>query len=86
MYKVVVTDHVFKDLHIEQNIFQEIKAKTFDYNSKTEEETILALRDAETILTTAFQSFTKEFIGELDKCKVIVCYGIGVDNGIVIKS
>lgn len=76
--KVVVTDHLFEDLKIEHRILGKINAKICDCgkeNLSLAEET----QDADAILTT-YADINENIIANLEKCKIIARYGIGVDN------
>jgi len=80
MYKVVVTDHIFRDLQQEESILRHIDAEVFGYQCKNRDEAIRVTRDADAIITNNFKSFDRAIIDSLDRCKVIVRYGIGVDT------
>lgn len=78
-YKVVVTDHLFSSLAEEQEIFRLIDAELVVGQCRGEEETIALSRDADAILNT-YAPITEKVIKNLERCRVIVRFGIGVDN------
>lgn len=77
--KVVITDHRFPNVESERNILAEVGAKLIEGHAKTEEELIELTKDAYGIINS-FAKITAKVINTLDKCKVIVRYGIGVDT------
>lgn len=78
-YKVAVTDHLFSSMEEEQEIFRRMDAELAVGQCRAEEETIALSRDADAILNT-YAPMTKKVIEALEKCRVIVRFGIGVDN------
>lgn len=79
MYKVAVTDWGFPDLHQEKQILEPIGCVIADGQCKTAAEVAALARDADAVLTQ-WAPVTAEAIEAMEKCKVIVRYGIGVDN------
>lgn len=77
-YKVVVSDQVFPDVDLERKMFAEIDADLIVANG-TMEDTLAKGRDADAFLNT-YLSWDAESLGQLEKCKIIARYGIGVDN------
>jgi D-3-phosphoglycerate dehydrogenase len=80
MAKIVITDYTFPDLDIESRIF----AQSGDTLAATKErgtaaELVQRVQEADAVITQ-FAPITAEVIGAMDKAKVIVRYGIGVDN------
>ncbi len=78
-FKVVVTDYGFKSLENEKRIITEAGGIFESYQCKTDDELINAAIDAD-ILLVQFYKITKSIIDSLPKCKLMVRYGIGVDN------
>jgi D-3-phosphoglycerate dehydrogenase len=78
-YKVVVTDHLFSSLEEEQEIFHRMDAELVVGQCRGEEETLALSRDADAILNT-YAPITERVIEKLERCRVIVRFGIGVDN------
>ena len=78
-YKVVFTDsHLFKPRE-ELEILEKLDCQVVQAVCKTEEETIVACRDAHAVLNTSAK-ITRRVIAELKEALVICRYGIGVDN------
>lgn len=77
--KVVVTDHLFSSLEEERRMFAQMDAELVEGQCRDEEETMALSRDADAILNT-YAPMTEKVIGALQKCRVIVRFGIGVDN------
>jgi len=79
-YKVVITDHYYPDLNEEKKVFQNTGIKIIDCNGKckTEEDVIRYTKNADAIITQ-FVSITKRVIDNLNNCKIIVRYAIGLD-------
>ncbi len=78
-YKVAVTDHLFSSMEEEREIFRGIDAELAVGQCCNEEETLAFSRDADAILNT-YAPMTAKVIQALVKCRVIVRFGIGVDN------
>jgi len=78
-YQVAVTDYGFPDLHIERSILEPCGFAFVTGQCKSPEEVAALCRDADAVLTQ-WAPVTAEAIEAMDKCKVIVRYGIGVDN------
>jgi len=77
--KVLVTDHAFPNVAQEERLVGEAGASLTIAQCKTPEDVIAASRDADALLVQ-FAPITAQVVAGLDKCKVIVRYGIGVDN------
>ena len=78
--EVAVTDHIFDDLSVYRGILEDEETRVFEYQCTTEDEVIEVAHDADAILTTNYQYYTKRVIDALERCKVIVRTGIGVDS------
>jgi D-3-phosphoglycerate dehydrogenase / 2-oxoglutarate reductase len=78
-YKVAVTDHLFSSLDDERELFRRMDAELALGQCRGEEEIIALARDADAILNT-YAPMTAKVIQALEKCRVIVRFGIGVDN------
>lgn len=78
-YKVVVTDHLFSSLDEERKVFGQMDTELVEGQCRDEEETLAVSRDADAILNT-YAPMTEKVIEALEKCRVIVRFGIGVDN------
>lgn len=79
MFKVVVTDYEFDSLDIEKEELKKIDALLVAGKCKKEEEIIELAHDADGILNQ-YTMVTKKVIDSLEKCKVIVRYGIGINT------
>ncbi|OMF26518.1 hypothetical protein BK133_20400 [Paenibacillus sp. FSL H8-0548] len=77
--KVVVTDYGFPDLEHERQILEPIGAKLHAFQCRNELEVADHCKDADAVLTQ-WAPVTAAAIEQMEKCKVIVRYGIGVDN------
>lgn len=77
--KVVITDSNHPSIEIERKILSEINAELILSNCNTEEDIIKVAKDADGIINQRV-SITRRVIKSLNKCKVIVRYGVGVDN------
>ncbi|MBP1995321.1 C-terminal binding protein [Paenibacillus eucommiae] len=78
-YRVVVTDHGFPDLQAEASALREVGAELSVYQCRNVLEVADAVREADAVLTQ-WAPMTAEAIAAMTHCKVIVRYGIGVDN------
>lgn len=77
-YKVVITDCTYGSNHIEKDVLEGI-ADLYRSEATTEEALLRDIRDADALLNEAFL-MKPRLINALEKCKVIVRYGVGVDN------
>ncbi|WP_391575184.1 C-terminal binding protein [Cohnella sp.] len=78
-YLVVVTDSGFPDLEQEKRILEPLGFTLATGQCKTAAEVAELCRDADAVLTQ-WAPVTAEAIEQFTRCKVIVRYGIGVDN------
>lgn len=79
MTKVVVTDYTFPDLSVERSILEPLGVEVVGAQAKTPDLLIPLIADADAVITQ-FASVNAEVIGAMTKARVIVRYGIGVDN------
>lgn len=77
-FKVVLTDQVFPDTDIEQEVFAKAGGTLVVANGDREA-VLSAVADADAVLTTYF-SLSADDIARLERCRIIARYGIGVDN------
>ena len=84
MKNVVITDYLFNDLLIEEEIFKESKIKLSSEKKPNKEELKVLTQNADYIITQ-FAKLDNEIINNLNKAKIIVRYGVGYDN-VDIKS
>jgi D-3-phosphoglycerate dehydrogenase len=79
MHNVLVTDFTFGNLDIEEAVLAPLGCALRPCQCRTEEALLPEVRDAEYVLTQ-FAPLTERVIGAMDRARVIVRYGIGVDN------
>jgi D-3-phosphoglycerate dehydrogenase len=77
--KIIVTDYTFPSLDIEAGILQPLGCELQGVQCKTSAEAAAAVRDADCVVTQ-FAPINADVIGAMRKARVIVRYGIGVDN------
>jgi D-3-phosphoglycerate dehydrogenase len=80
MAKIVLTDFAFADINLESKIFAQAN-ESFEARKEKSTPAQLAqlVRGADAVMTQ-FASVNAEVIEAMDQAKVIVRYGIGVDN------
>ncbi|MDR6553195.1 C-terminal binding protein [Paenibacillus qinlingensis] len=78
-YTVVVTDYGFPDLKQEEEVLLPMGVKLLSGQCKTQEEVLQLARHADAIISER-APITKAVIDSLERCKIIVRYGVGVDN------
>ncbi len=78
-YKVLMTDCIFPDQDIEREILSEIDAELVVATSTDVETLIREGKDCDAIITV-YAEVGEEFINALEKCKLIIKTGIGVNN------
>jgi D-3-phosphoglycerate dehydrogenase len=77
--KVVVTDYAFPDLNTEQQILAAAGCDVAGRQCKTEADLIDLCQGADAVITQ-FARVSANVIGAMARARVIVRYGIGVDN------
>ena len=79
-YKVVVVDHTFEPLDVEENELQGFGIELISAQCKwdDEQEIIEAAKDAHAIIVQN-SIITRKVIESLKKCRVIALYGVGLD-------
>lgn len=78
--KVVVCDYEFPNLNPEREALKDVEGLEFLPNQcKTEEEIIKLTRNADGVLNQ-WSNLNEKIINEMEDCKVIATYGIGVDK------
>jgi D-3-phosphoglycerate dehydrogenase len=77
--KVVVTDYTFESLDIERNILAPLGCELIGAQCKSGVEVIAAVADADCVITQ-FAPIDAKVIAAMQKTRIIVRYGIGVDN------
>lgn len=77
--KVAVTDYTFDSLEVEKRILEPLGCQVAAVQCKTPDELIGLTADADAVISQ-FAPLTPAVIEEMQKVRVIVRYGIGVDN------
>lgn len=77
--KVVITDYEYPDIDAEKRIIGDAGHVLKDYQAKSEDELIAATHDADAVIVQ-YANFTRKVIQKLEHCKMIIKYGIGVNN------
>lgn len=77
--KVLITDYGFQNIDNELQVLRGAGYEVVTAQCKTENEVIAMAADADALLVQ-WAPVSPAVINSLDKCKVIVRYGIGVDN------
>lgn len=77
--QVVVTDYTFADLSIEEQLIVSSGLNLNSGQAKTPQELIPLVKDADAVITQ-FAPVNATVIERMERAKVIVRYGIGVDN------
>ncbi|MEM2702556.1 MAG: C-terminal binding protein, partial [Candidatus Bathyarchaeia archaeon] len=78
-YKVVITDSDYPSHDIEEAILSRVGARLIKFQCKTEEEVIKYCSDADALLNQ-YAPITRRVIENLQRARVVVRYGVGVDN------
>ena len=76
---VAITDYVFPSLEPEQRVLASVGVELRPSQCKSEEEIIDLTREADAVLN-CYAKMTARVIENLNQCKIIARYGIGVDN------
>lgn len=79
MLKFAITDYTFDALDIETAILQPAGAQIVSGHCKSADELIPLVADADAVITQ-FAPLTAEVVNAMRRARVIVRYGIGVDN------
>lgn len=78
-HTVAVTDHLFPSVDDEAQMFREMDTELVIGQCKDEDDVIALCRQADAILNT-YARMTPRVIESLERCRVIVRFGIGYDN------
>ena len=79
MMNIVVTDHGFEKLDVEEAIWKPLNCRVIIRQCKTQDELIDATRDADCVVTQ-FAKINAAVLAAMTRARAIVRYGIGVDN------
>jgi len=77
---VAVIDHRFPNLDPERAVLASVAAEVDDLRGLTDEEVLERATEADGILLGARFQLTRDRIRRLRRCRVVVRYGVGVDN------
>ncbi|WRS27956.1 C-terminal binding protein [Oscillospiraceae bacterium MB08-C2-2] len=77
--KAVITEYEYPDVNIEREIIEKAGFAFEEYQAKTEDELIEATRDAHAVIVQ-YAEITPRVIEHMQNCKMIVKYGIGINN------
>ena len=77
--KIVIEDHRDEGYEREKKAFASISEELVICNCKNKDELITAVRDAFVIIFT-YSEFSGKIIDQLTKCKLLVRYGVGLEN------
>ncbi|MEM2026569.1 MAG: C-terminal binding protein [Candidatus Bathyarchaeia archaeon] len=78
-FKVAIKDSGYESHDVEEEVLSRVGAELAIFQCRSEEEVIEYCGDADALLNT-YAPITRRVIENLQKVKVIVRYGIGVDN------
>ena len=79
MQKVVVTDSTFESLDVERGVLEPLGCEVVGAQCKTQDELIDLTQQADYVITQ-FARVDAAVIAAMEKCRIIVRYGVGVDN------
>jgi D-3-phosphoglycerate dehydrogenase len=78
-HTVVITDHSFRTVSVERELIEAAGGRLVVAHCVTEDEVIAACREADALLVQ-WAPITERVLEGLTRCKVVIRYGIGVDN------
>lgn len=76
---VAITDSDYPDFNIEAEVLEKIGAVVQRFSCKTDEDVVKFAKDADALLNQ-YAPITEKVFQSLDRLKVVVRYGVGVDN------
>ncbi len=77
--KVVITDYEYQDVEKERKILEAAGIALDERQCRTEQALIDACREADGVIVQ-YCAITERVIREMEQCRVIIKYGIGVNN------
>lgn len=77
--KVVITDYQYENINTERAVIEGAGHTLLAYQEKEPARLIPLLRDADAVITQ-YSSIDRSVIESLEHCKMIIKYGIGVNN------
>lgn len=78
-FRVVITDSDYGSHEVEEEVLSSIGADLIKFQCRTEDDVIQCCSDADGLLNQ-YAPITRRVIEVLQKAKIIVRYGVGVDN------
>jgi D-3-phosphoglycerate dehydrogenase len=78
-FKILITDYEYSSLEPEREVIERLDAELITAQCRTEDEVIEAAREVDGIINQ-YAPLSRRVIENLEKCKVISRYGIGVDT------
>ena len=78
-FRVVITDNLFDDCHVEEEVFRSAPVDLEIYRGLSRNELLDKVRTADALLVNMIRA-DREFISVLERCRIISRYGIGYDN------
>jgi D-3-phosphoglycerate dehydrogenase len=78
-FKVIITDAEYESHDPEKDVLSKLNVELIKFQCRTEEEVIRYCKDADALLNQ-YAPITRKVIENLEKAKIIVRYGVGVDN------
>ncbi len=76
---VAITDSDYPDTKVEAEVLEKIGAKVERFNSKNDDDVIRFAKDADALLNQ-YAPITEKVFHSLDRLKIVVRYGVGIDN------
>lgn len=77
--KAVITDYAFDNVELEREVLAPLGCRLEALKAGKDQALVDLVKDADAVITQ-FAPVTAEVINAMQKCRVIVRYGIGVDN------
>lgn len=78
-YRIVITDNLFDDCLVEEEVFADDRFQLESFRQLTRQELLEKVRTADALMVNMTR-IDRELIDSLEKCKIISRYGIGYDN------
>lgn len=77
--KVVITDYQYRNVDSEREVIAAAGFELATYQAGTEAELVAATHDADAVIVQ-YAKITRKVVESLEHCRMIVKYGIGIDN------
>lgn len=79
MLKALITDYEYDSIDLEREMFAKAGIELAEGQRRTSEQLIPAVRDADGVIVQ-YAEITRGVIAAMERCRVIVKYGIGINN------